>query len=252
MKTLIKFLLQQFGYEIVRKGSRKNLPPDFDGISGEIINYVTPYTMTSIERINSLINATKYIIENNIEGDFVECGVWKGGSMMAVAHTLNHFQCNYRDLYLFDTFEGMSDPTQDDVDFSGLDAKTLLDTNDKNSSLIWCYSTLDEVKKNLEKTGYSREKIHFIQGKVEDTIPLSAPQKIALLRLDTDWYESTKHELVHLFPRLVNGGVLIVDDYGYWQGCRKAVDEYIRDNGISILLNRIDFTGRIAVKVQVK
>jgi hypothetical protein len=251
MKLLIKSLLQKAGFEIVRKDSMKSFPPDFDEIHCKIIDRVSPYTMTGKERIHALINATRYIIENDIEGDFVECGVWKGGSMMAIAHTLKHFQSDDRDLYLFDTFEGMSNPTKNDVDFSGMDAKTLLDKSEeeKNTSHIWCYSTLDEVKNNLAKTGYRRDKISFVQGKVEDTIPNTAPNKIALLRLDTDWYESTKHELIHLYPRVVNGGVIIIDDYGYWQGCRKAVDEYIRENNISILLNRIDFTGRMGVKV---
>jgi O-methyltransferase len=108
---------------------------------------------------------------------------------------------------------------------------------------------VEVVKKALETTGYQMEKIHFVKGMVEQTIPNSAPDKIALLRLDTDWYESTKHEMEHLFPRLSRGGVLIIDDYGHWQGARKAVDEYIKKNEIRILLNRIDYTGRIAVKV---
>jgi O-methyltransferase len=86
-------------------------------------------------------------------------------------------------------------------------------------------------------------------GKVEDTFPKDTPDKIAILRLDTDWYESTRHELIHLYPKLSIGGVLIIDDYGHWEGARKAVDEYINDNTLRILLNRIDYTGRIAVKM---
>jgi hypothetical protein len=97
--------------------------------------------------------------------------------------------------------------------------------------------------------GYPKEKLHYVQGKVEDTIPGAAPGQIALLRLDTDWYESTHHELIHLYPRLSAGGVLIVDDYGHWQGSRRAVDEWIAQTGARILLNRIDYTGRVAVKV---
>ena len=93
-----------------------------------------------------------------------------------------------------------------------------------------------------------RKRIHFIRGRVEDTIPAQAPARIALLRLDTDFYESTKHELIHLFPRLVPNGVLILDDYGHWQGARKAVDEYFEDNPCRILLNRIDFAARIGIK----
>ena len=102
----------------------------------------------------------------------------------------------------------------------------------------------------LYETGYPEEKIHFVQGRVEETIPASAPDSISLLRLDTDWYESTKHELVHLFPRLSPSGVIIIDDYGHWKGCRKAVDEYF-DTGDhpQLLLNRVDYSCRIAVKV---
>ena len=99
------------------------------------------------------------------------------------------------------------------------------------------------------KIGYNTEKLHFIKGKVENTLPEYAPKQISLLRLDTDWYESTKHELTHLFPRLVSGGVLILDDYGYWAGAKKAVDEYFSQNKTQILLNRIDQTGRIAIKI---
>lgn len=96
---------------------------------------------------------------------------------------------------------------------------------------------------------YPSEHIHFIKGKAEDTIPRHAPRQIALLRLDTDWYESTKHELEHLFHRLSPGGVIIIDDYGFWKGARKAVNEYFLDNNIAILLTRMDETGRMAIKI---
>jgi hypothetical protein len=85
---------------------------------------------------------------------------------------------------------------------------------------------------------------------VEDTIPREAPAEIAILRLDTDWYESTKLELIHLYPKLSIGGILIVDDYGHWEGARRAADEYIRENKLVILFQRIDYTGRIAVKIE--
>src|SRR5207344_857055 len=111
---------------------------------------------------------------------------------------------------------------------------------------LWCRAGFDEVVRNLASTGYPSDRLHFIRGRVEDTIPAGAPEKIALLRLDTDWYESTRHELTHLFPRLSTHGVLIIDDYGHWQGARRAVDEYF--SATPILLNAIDFTARIAVK----
>ena len=102
----------------------------------------------------------------------------------------------------------------------------------------------------MNSTGYDQGLVHLVKGRVEETIPEHAPDSIAFLRLDTDWYESTKHELEHLFPRLSRHGVLIVDDYGHWKGARKAVDEYFAENKIKILLSRVDYTGRVAVKLE--
>ena len=183
-----------------------------------------------------------------IVGDVVECGVWKGGSMMAVAEMLTRLGDTGRDLHLFDTFTGMSEPSQHDVSFRGDSAsETMKRQREEDPSFQWCGSPLDEVRHNMLATGYPRERVHFVEGMVEQTIPGSAPDRIALLRLDTDWYESTRHELVHLFPRLVDGGVLIIDDYGHWQGARRAVDEYFAENNVAMLLNRLDYTGRIGI-----
>jgi O-methyltransferase len=111
-------------------------------------------------------------------------------------------------------------------------------------------SSLEDVKRVMAATGYEPGKTVFVPGRVEDTIPASAPETIALLRLDTDWYQSTYHELTHLYPRLAVGGVLIIDDYGHWQGARKAVDQYIREQKLKLLLCRIDYTGRVCVKLE--
>ena len=100
----------------------------------------------------------------------------------------------------------------------------------------------------MAQSGYPSEKLHFVRGPVEETIPDCVPEQIALLRLDTDWYESTKHELLHLFPRLQPGGVLIVDDYGHWQGAQRAVDEYFGTEHPPLFLSRIDYAARIAIK----
>jgi hypothetical protein len=97
-------------------------------------------------------------------------------------------------------------------------------------------------------TGYPADRLHLVQGKVEDTLPGAAPARIALLRLDTDWYESTRHELVHLYPRLVPNGVLIIDDYGDWVGAKEAVDEYFAAQPFQPFLSRMDHTGRLAIK----
>jgi O-methyltransferase len=207
---------------------------------------VRDFTMTSIERMYSLYQSIHYVIDHNLPGDFVECGVWKGGSSMIIALTLKKLGVNNRTIYMYDTYEGMSEPTDNDKDIHGGSAEQQLNSAQKTEN-IWCYSTLDEVKGNMVRTGYPADKIVFCKGKVEDTIPHTIPAKIALLRLDTDWYESTLHELKYLYPLLSKQGVLILDDYGHWQGARKAVDEYFAA-GEKLLLNRIDYTGRIAIK----
>lgn len=214
-----------------------------------ILQDVKAYTMTSPERVFAVLDAVRYVLKNDVGGSIVECGVWRGGTMMAVAHLLRMQNSFERDLYLFDTFEGMPLPADVDTDFRGRKAKSefLVKKRSADSS-DWCYAPLSEVQANLESVGYLKSKVHYVVGKVEDTVPTRAPETISILRLDTDWYESTKHELVHLYPRLVRGGVLIIDDYGHWQGARKAVDEYFAE--VPILLNRIDYSGRIAIKLQ--
>ncbi|MDX1976966.1 MAG: TylF/MycF/NovP-related O-methyltransferase [Pseudanabaenaceae cyanobacterium bins.68] len=251
MRNIINKYLRKFGIKLLNSSNITdigNFPEDIDSDARAILTKVRNYTMTSIERQIALIDATRYIVKNNISGDFVECGVWKGGSMMAVAYCLQSLGELDRNLYLYDTFEGMTEPSDKDVSHSNVKASVLLSKSLKaDQSSIWCYSSLDEVKSNIQSTGYDPSKVFLIKGKIEETIPKYIPQKVALLRLDTDWYESTLHELRHLFPLLVSGGVLIIDDYGHWQGCRQAVDEYIAENKIKIFLNRIDYTGRIGI-----
>jgi hypothetical protein len=222
--------------------------PDVDRRVVDIFNRVKPYTMTSPERVFALCDAVRYVAAAGIEGAVVECGVWRGGSSMAAALRVRELGAADRDLCLFDTFEGMSAPTEHDRRAGGPAAADLLAASGKDAK-VWAYSPLDEVRANLQSTGYPVERIRFVQGKVEDTIPEHAPDKIAILRLDTDWYESTRHELEHLFPRLAVGGVLIIDDYGAWEGARRAVDEFIDAQKVRILLNRIDETGRVGVKL---
>jgi O-methyltransferase len=224
-------------------------PPDFDKPTVEIAERVMPFTMTSIERVSALCEAVRYVTVNDIPGAIVECGVWRGGSMMAAALTLISQGDVSRHLYLFDTFEGMTTPTEDDVSYAGEHGANFMDNaKPDGSGSDFCRASIEDVANSIGSVGYPADKIHLIKGRVEDTLPEHAPDRIAILRLDTDWYESTRHELIHLYPRLVTRGVLIIDDYGHWQGARKAVDEFIRDNRHPLLLNRIDYTGRIAIK----
>jgi O-methyltransferase len=222
-------------------------PLDFEQPDIELCLRVAPYTMTTPARIYSLVRAVEYVVGRTLPGALVECGVWRGGSMMAAALTLLRLGVTDRDLYLFDTFTGMTAPSNEDVKRSGERAADLLAEESPDSD-IWAIAPIDEVRKAVLGVGYPEERIHFVQGPVEETLPAHAPDEIALLRLDTDWYSSTKHELVHLYPRLISGGILILDDYGYWQGARRAVDEYISENGLTLLLNRIDNTARSSIK----
>ena len=237
------------GIRVIRLGSERR--SRFADLSPEIqdtIQRAQPYTMTSPERLAALCMAVEHVVANSIDGAFVECGVWRGGSSMAAAWTFSRLQRSNVEMYLFDTFEGMSPPSREDVDTSsGRLAEELL-SNSTRDDEVWAYAPFEDVKANLERTGYPMDKVYFVKGMVEGTIPGNAPDRISILRLDTDWYESTKHELTHLFPRLSNNGILIIDDYGAWAGARKAVDEYFALNRIKPFLSRIDSTGRIYVK----
>ena len=214
----------------------------------DIIRAVQSYTMTSPERVLALCNAVEYVAQNQIAGSIVECGVWRGGSMAAVARTLIGLNRMDRELWLYDTFDGMSEPSDQDVDFLGERASHLMDVEDRSDAKsVWCRSPLDQVQSVMKKTGYPCEQVHYVEGKVEETLLERRPQEIAILRLDTDWYESTRIELEVLFPLLSPGGVLIIDDYGHWKGCRRAVDEYFAEHQVAMMLNRIDYTGRIGI-----
>jgi O-methyltransferase len=221
-------------------------PKDYDEEGQAVISAVRPWTMTSPEKLYALILAVRYVHKHQIPGDVLECGVWRGGSMQAVAKVLLSLGVTDRDLYLFDTFEGMPPPTEEDKRQDGKSAADMLAATDK-SNPVWAYATLDDVKAGMAQVPYPAERVHYIKGMVEDTIPTQAPERLSILRLDTDWYASTKHELEHLYDRLSPGGVLLIDDYGWWQGSRQAVDEFLEKTGARLLLLRMA-EGRIAVK----
>jgi O-methyltransferase len=222
-------------------------PFDFDESDKELYRRVGPYTMTTPPRVYALVRAVEYVVARGVPGAIVECGVWRGGSMMAAALTLLRLGVTDRELYLYDTFAGMPPPSEVDTTRSGERAADLLAQEDEDSH-IWAIASLSDVRAAVLSTRYPEQRIHFVEGLVEETLPATAPEEIALLRLDTDWYRSTKHELGQLYPRLAPGGVLILDDYGHWQGARRAVDEYFEENRITLLLNRVDATARICVK----
>ena len=219
-----------------------------------IVERARPHTMTGVARLLALIDATRYCVGRDLQGAFVECGVWRGGSVLAMILTLQELEAPERDIYLYDTFEGMTEPTHEDVSETEGSAVEAWEAAERENRRAWeemfgnQVFNEETVRSLLFETGYSPDRLKFVRGPVEETVPSVAPAELALLRLDTDWYESTRHELIHLFPRLRSGGVLIIDDYGHWRGARTAVDEYFATEHPPLLLSRIDYTGRIAIK----
>jgi O-methyltransferase len=214
-----------------------------------IVERALPYTLTGVARLQALVDAVRHLVRAGVEGDFAECGVWRGGSVLAMVLTLQDERVSDRDIHLYDTFEGMTAPTEHDTSPIHPPALDLWQASEGRPwPELFAGDVFNEqaVRATLAATGYPEERLHFVRGRVEETLPAHAPGRLALLRLDTDWYESTRHELVHLYPRLVSGGVLIVDDYGEWDGCRRAVDEHFAAD--PVLFVRIDAAARIAVK----
>ncbi len=192
----------------------------------DVLHAVRSYTMTPPQVTLNAMRAVEFIEKRAVPGAVVECGVWRGGVSMAMMLQLKQLGSK-RLVFMYDTFDGMSDPTEKDVSPTGESAGRLLAEHRKDeSNHYWAFAPIERVRCNVESVGYPMGLVRMVQGKVEDTIPGVIPDQIALLRLDTDWYESTHHELIHLYDRLVSGGVMILDDYGFWQGARKAVDEF--------------------------
>ena len=232
IKELIQFLFSLFGFRILKINSIPyySIPIEASENEKKIIKVAKQFSMTSEARMFSLTQAFKYVVQNQIQGDLVECGVWRGGNLILFAKLLEEYKIN-KDIFGYDTFEGMSTPSRIDVNLKGKLAIDLLQKEKKNENLentMWAYSSIDSVKKNFNKSIKVNQKLNLIKGNIIDTLKVkeNLPLKISILRLDTDFYESTQIELEILFPLLSKGGVLIVDDYGQWFGARKAVDEY--------------------------
>ncbi len=252
VKRSIKSLLMAAGYSVTRVGELDRAPtnqfPEMEAWERVIVDMISPYTMTTVERQWALISALKYVHMKGIAGDIVECGVWKGGNLI-LAGLVGEKLGSRRRIWAFDTYGGMSKPTEfDKANEGSVAAENEFNEQQRDGYNAWCYSPLDEVSANLKRCGLELSNYNFVKGKCEETLACAEniPDQIAVLRLDTDWYESTRKELEILFPRLAQYGVLIVDDYGHWGGARKAVDEYFKDQ--PVLMNRIDYTGRLILK----
>jgi hypothetical protein len=213
-------------------------------VKNTFIEIVSPFTMTSVERMGALYDSLEYIRANNIKGDFVECGVWKGGNILGIMEYLAFHKMTDRKVFLYDTFKGMTPPEDIDKDLNGRKAESILED-------VMCISPIDEVRETISRSSFPMANVIFVQGDVCVTLNGAKyihESNLALLRLDTDWYASTKKEMEVLYPKLNFGGVLIVDDYGHWKGSKTAVDEYFEGQGISPKIEQIDYTGIKIIK----
>ena len=229
---------------IKKKDFWKNNIPEIDEENKNLIEFIGEYSLTPLIRRWTLIKSLHYINKKKVIGDIVECGIWRGGNLFLAKKIQDKYYKEIkRKLYGFDTFEGMPEPSIHD----GVKVNKTYQ-NFKNKNEPWTKASLDDVKNFSKKLFSDIDEFNFIKGKVEDTLKdnKNLPNKISLLRLDTDLYESTKIELNILYPLLVEKGILIIDDYGDFQGCRKAVDEYFSDK--NVLMISVDKSCRVIVK----
>jgi len=271
LKNLFKKIFEFFGYTIKRnypdrvfQFPNKFFPIEMNEVQKKIIVDSEIYSMTGRIRMSLLTKIIEYLNKQNAEGDIVECGVWRGGNLICAQLYLNHLNFK-KNIIGYDTFDGMTEPSDYDVqivqtkpdsknNFSPKLRKILasewMKATDKyinKGKNIWAYSSMEEVKQNI-KEKVPNNNIKLIKGPVEETLLIkdNLPGKISLLRLDTDFYESTKIELEVLFPKLIKGGFLIIDDYGHWKGARKAVDDYFSKK--MPFVHFIDETCRLIIK----
>ncbi len=207
----------------------------FPGKFAELYQLVHPYTMDSRARLRGLYSSVRHVVENNIPGDVVECGVAFGGSAALLGLTLKDCGAQ-RKLWAFDTFAGLPAPTEADPDY------------DSAIRFAGAYaSDIAELKKLFDSFGILENTV-FVKGLFQETVPKSPVNRIAVLHLDGDWYESVKVCLDHLYDRVTPGGVIQIDDYGHWAGARKAVDEFMKDRAIPGGLRYLDYSGRQIIK----
>lgn len=256
LKQAIKRALGTFGLEVRATGGIPPYSPpvEFTKADVAVIDFVagSRLSMVSRERLIATINACKHAVQSGIEGDFVECGVWRGGNSIAAKLTFENYGSDKK-VWLFDTFAGMTAPTaKDRAAPTGDMATNQFEQAQRDDHNEWCYASLEDVRRNFERAGVRLDGVRFIKGDVAVTLGEAAnvPAAISVLRLDTDWYESTQRELEILYPRLTKGGSLLIDDFGFWEGARKAVEEYFAGlrPGDRPLLHYTDHSGRMGVK----
>ncbi len=254
-KSRVQNILSGMGYALVRSKNHKEppFPIEFSVEDRDLVRDViaSNLSMVSLEGLCSTLAACKYVCERDVEGDFVECGVWRGGNALIAAEIFRRYNSSKR-VYLFDTFRGMTEPSIEDTSLAdGTSALGEFQSSDRGDYNAWCFSSEEEVRNAFRSRELLSDRVVFVAGDVEKTLDDTdnLPNSISLLRLDTDWYESTRKELEVLYPLLSQGGCLIVDDYGVWSGAKKATDEYFQQATYSKPFFHVtDNTRRIAVK----
>lgn len=273
LKNWINKSLAMIGFNIIRvprsndnilKGrlsANLNMGYVYEKEAFEAMQVISSNTMLPYEPLVTLFEQVVYCDKNNIEGDFVECGTWKGGATGMMALATLKYGSSRRNLHLFDAFQEICQPDEEHdskeiideikrlvkIKHFGEDLKPLAGVYDQFGGP----GTLSENKKLLEQViGYPVDHLHYHIGWFQDTVPVDAGNisKIAILRLDGDWYQSTKVCLDHLYDKVVKSGIVIIDDYGYNIGCKEAVDEFFSERKIAPILNYINSTCRYFIK----
>jgi O-methyltransferase len=214
---------------------------------------VLPNTMLSGPRLINAYDAMETIEREGIDGAVVECGVWAGGSIGLMACVSKRHGNRGRVFHLFDSFEGLPQPSTEDVDvvngFREQHPGLAPDDGDKSDALVAigaCAAPLDEVRHLFfDVLAIDSQQVVIHKGWFQETVPPASASigPVSLLRLDGDWYESTKTCLEGLYDNVVKGGFVIIDDYGHFVGCRKAVDEFLESRALDVQLVDIDGEG---------
>lgn len=267
LKSVLRAVIDKSGYQILRKDHFDILLPwaniGYDGETEARMNIerVRAKTMVAYVSLVSLWQQIRYCEEKKIEGDYVECGVWKGGSVGLMALANLAYGAERRRLHLFDAFDDICEPDpavdgeraiSEMKKFAGRDRSTITGALSPVAGIyehLGGPGDLDEVKKFIEDDlGYDPTQCIYHKGWFQDTLPKAEIDKIAVLRLDSDWYASTKICLETLHDKVVPGGFVIIDDYGCYEGCRKAVDEFLQVRGLKVFLNHVTTDCRYWVK----
>ena len=248
-KNLYKNLRWMFAKFLKIRVTRLSEHEHFLIVDSKVNKYVLPNTMLNFERLKNIIECLDYLNIRSIAGDYVECGVWKGGSVALASLYLDHKKVSGRSIHLFDAFGDICEPNfaidgaRAIKEVGGIErAQGRLQASGMYQNLGIENSSVTEVRNLFNKINYQGASVHFHVGWFQDTTPSVRGKidAISLLRLDGDWYESTKVCLENLYELVTVGGIIIVDDYGAYEGCKKAVDEFLFSQGLSPYINKID------------